>query len=162
VTVGNRILAARKRAGISQTRLAELVGIDSNTISRWERDIVKMKAEKMAIVAAALNTSVAYLLGEEEAKEMLNATAVNYRHQGKNNSINTPGVQNSALVQGINNNTVIINNDEHTLTGEAIELIRVFEALDIKRRTALLGRAYALEEEASQAKVADSPASLGR
>jgi transcriptional regulator with XRE-family HTH domain len=122
VTVGNRILAARKRAGISQTRLAELVGIDSNTISRWERDIVKMKAEKMAIVAAALNTSVAYILGEEEAKEMLNATAATYRYQGKNNSINTPGVQNSALVQGINSNTVIINNDEHTLTGEVIEL----------------------------------------
>jgi transcriptional regulator with XRE-family HTH domain len=66
VSVGNRILLARKRAGVSQSKLAEAIGIDANTISRWERDAVKMKAEKMAIVASSLNTSVAYLLGETD------------------------------------------------------------------------------------------------
>jgi transcriptional regulator with XRE-family HTH domain len=77
VTIGNRIQTARKRAGISQIKLAELIGTDSNTISRWERDIVKMKAEKMVNIAVALNTSVAYLLGEEETNKPLNTTAIN-------------------------------------------------------------------------------------
>lgn len=36
---GERLKAARRRAGLSQERFAELLGIDPGTLSRWERNL---------------------------------------------------------------------------------------------------------------------------
>ena len=58
--------AKREECRLSQARLADLVGVDSNTISRWERNLFKVTADYVPKLAAALNTSVAYLLGETD------------------------------------------------------------------------------------------------
>jgi len=36
---GERLRACRRRAGLSQERLARLLGIDPSTLSRWERNL---------------------------------------------------------------------------------------------------------------------------
>jgi transcriptional regulator with XRE-family HTH domain len=41
-----------------------MVEVDSNTISRWERDLFKVTANYIPRLAAVLNTTVAYLMGE--------------------------------------------------------------------------------------------------
>mgnify|MGYP002068606856 CR=1 FL=1 len=37
VTLGDRIAAERRRAGVSRKRLARIVGVDEATVARWER-----------------------------------------------------------------------------------------------------------------------------
>lgn len=64
MTTGQRIREQRTRAGLSQAQLASAVGVDSNTVSRWERGLYKAAGESVYKLARALGTSVAYLLGE--------------------------------------------------------------------------------------------------
>jgi DNA-binding transcriptional regulator YiaG len=35
---GREIRAIRKRLGLSQSKLADVVGVQRNTVARWERD----------------------------------------------------------------------------------------------------------------------------
>jgi transcriptional regulator with XRE-family HTH domain len=66
MTVGKRIRAARERAGFKQADLAEAVDTDGNTISRWERGVVKLSVDTIFKLASALKTSIAYLMGETD------------------------------------------------------------------------------------------------
>ena len=44
--------AARKRKGLTQAQLAELVGVDQALVSRWESGRVKPNAESMEKLSA--------------------------------------------------------------------------------------------------------------
>ena len=60
-----RIAEARKRAGLTQKQLAEMVGTSQQTVYRWEnggRNISSVNLEKLS---KALNVSIAYLMGLE-------------------------------------------------------------------------------------------------
>ena len=64
MSIGERIRKLRKKNGLSQAELGETVGVESNTISRWERNDLIPKGTFLARVARALNTTSAYLLEE--------------------------------------------------------------------------------------------------
>ena len=64
MSIGERIRKLRKKNGLSQAELGETVGVESNTISRWERNDLIPKGTSLARVARALNTTSAYLLEE--------------------------------------------------------------------------------------------------
>ena len=55
MTTGERIKAARKKAGMTQAELALKLDIPFQSISQWERDIRKPKKETIAKIADALN-----------------------------------------------------------------------------------------------------------
>lgn len=61
MTTGERIKAARKKAGLTQAQLAEKLGVPFQSISQWERDTRKPKMETLAKIAEALGTSVSEL-----------------------------------------------------------------------------------------------------
>jgi transcriptional regulator with XRE-family HTH domain len=69
MTTDERLQISRNRKGITQSQLAELIGTDNNTVSRWERDILGIKTENLKKIAVALNISLSYLLGEKEEPE---------------------------------------------------------------------------------------------
>lgn len=54
VTTGQRIKAARQQAGLTQTELAEKLGIPYQSIGQWERDTRKPKQETLLKIAKAL------------------------------------------------------------------------------------------------------------
>ena len=54
MTLGERILNYRKRAGMSQEKLAELLGVSRQAVSKWEGDAAQPELDKI----------VALLLGE--------------------------------------------------------------------------------------------------
>lgn len=67
--IGQRIKAARLRLGISQTELAERLGLKSkSTICKIERGEDNLTTETIAKYAKALGVSIPYLLGREENK----------------------------------------------------------------------------------------------
>jgi len=65
MTFGAKIRKLRKEKGLSQTELAEQVGMNSNHLSRLERGAGLPSTEILKRLAQTLETSVDYLLSEE-------------------------------------------------------------------------------------------------
>jgi transcriptional regulator with XRE-family HTH domain len=60
---GERIVAAREQAGLSQSELADKLGISQRALSGWERDNVALRADQIIAVAEALGVTADYLFG---------------------------------------------------------------------------------------------------
>ena len=63
-TFGNRLKKLRKKAGISQPELAELVGVHETTIRRWENSHYTPDARVVSLLADALHVSVSDLFND--------------------------------------------------------------------------------------------------
>lgn len=63
--MGNRIRAARRAAAMSQVQLAEAIGVSQQSVQKWERGIGPSR-DKLAVIAGALGTTVAVLMGDDE------------------------------------------------------------------------------------------------
>lgn len=62
------IASERKRLGITQSELAERVGVNAKTVSNWERHANKMPADKIAELADIFNCSIDYLLCKSDER----------------------------------------------------------------------------------------------
>ena len=60
-TWGNNIRAQRLERGISQQRLAEVVGVDQSVVSYWEHGHKAPTVERQLAIAKALGISVRVL-----------------------------------------------------------------------------------------------------
>lgn len=63
---GSRLRSIRRGQNLTQEELAERLNIHVNTIRRWEQDKQAPDVRKLEALAAALNTTVAYLSGETD------------------------------------------------------------------------------------------------
>lgn len=61
MNLGDRIKHARERAGLTQTELAELVGVRYQSVQQWESNATQPTRQKMAKIAGALGVGVAYV-----------------------------------------------------------------------------------------------------
>lgn len=66
MTTGQRIKAARKKAGMTQMELADKLGIPYQSISQWERDTRNPKYDSLQRIAAALGVDWTELVPEKE------------------------------------------------------------------------------------------------
>lgn len=64
MTKGERIKAARKRAGMTQAELAEKMGISFQSVAQWENDLRNPKQETIKKIALALNAPISELMDE--------------------------------------------------------------------------------------------------
>ncbi len=62
MTIGERIKAARKKAGLTQAELANKLGIAYQGVAQWENNLRNPKYETLQRLAAALSISVDDLL----------------------------------------------------------------------------------------------------
>ncbi|ELR73007.1 hypothetical protein C900_00509 [Fulvivirga imtechensis AK7] len=65
-TFSKRLKEQREALGLSQSKLAQEVGVHQSIIGRYERDEAKPTIDVVSKIALALNTTVGYLLGENE------------------------------------------------------------------------------------------------
>lgn len=56
---------ARKTAGLTQRELAEMIGVDRTSLSRWELGIVPINEYYLHRLAVALKCPVSYLVGNK-------------------------------------------------------------------------------------------------
>ena len=75
MNLGEKILAARKKAGLSQTDLADLVGVSRQSVSKWETGESSPEAGNLLPVARALNVTTDWLLSEDELPAPVQDTA---------------------------------------------------------------------------------------
>ena len=66
MSMGERIRMLRETKHLKQSELAEIIGNDSNTISRWEHNKIGIGSAYIMKLAQALDTSADYLLGKTD------------------------------------------------------------------------------------------------
>ncbi len=129
----DRIKDLCKSKNIKMETLLTDCGLGINAI-RQINEKKGMGSYSLARIADYLSCSVDYLLGRtDEPSTISNVIGGN--------------VTGGAVVQGYHNSNVTVNSSERKLTDEEIELLRLFNSLDVKRRIKLLDYGFALEDE---------------
>lgn len=62
--LGDKIREARKKASLTQSELAEKIGVKRSVVSKYENGQISPTYEMLSNIATALNTSVSYLVDE--------------------------------------------------------------------------------------------------
>jgi transcriptional regulator with XRE-family HTH domain len=73
--LGDRIVKARLRAGLTQKDLAEQLSVSQRAIAHWETNSVALRADQLAALADVLGVTVDYLMGREEGKSQKSMAA---------------------------------------------------------------------------------------
>lgn len=81
IAIGARMRLRRKTLGVSQSALAERIGVSFQQVQKYERGANRVSGSTLVAVAAALDTSVGWLVGEDGAiadvaEEIVQALAV--------------------------------------------------------------------------------------
>lgn len=67
---GEKIKTLRKAQGITQKEMAEIIGVSTQTVAAYERNIVTgLSPDKVEALAKLLHTTPAYIVGWESKKE---------------------------------------------------------------------------------------------
>ena len=82
MTTGERIKAARKKAGMTQAELAEKLEIPFQSVSQWERDIRNPKKETLEKIAEKIGFSDATYFARV-FKKLEKMTPQQYRNKKK-------------------------------------------------------------------------------
>ena len=123
---GERLKKLRRNADVTQSKLAEYLGIVPSAVGKYELYSKSYPSiEALLKISEFFNVSTDYLLKGTEP-----------------NSVNN-GVNNGAIVQA-NSGSVVINNKP--LSPEAIELVKIYENLGGRERLKLLNFAVEMEE----------------
>ena len=70
MNMGEKIYYLRTKNSMTLEELGNKVGVGKSTVRKWENGMIaNMKRDKILKVAEALNTTPAYLMGWDEAKE---------------------------------------------------------------------------------------------
>lgn len=65
--LSQKIYQLRKRQGLTLEQVADIVGVGKSTVRKWETGMIaNMRRDKIALLAKALHTTPAYLMGWNE------------------------------------------------------------------------------------------------
>ena len=70
--LGEKILALRKKQGLSQEKLGELIGVTRQTISNWELNETSPNPEQLKLLSRSLNISIDELLDNDVKDVIIN------------------------------------------------------------------------------------------
>ena len=65
MTTGEKIAALRRKKGITQEQLSEILNVSRQSVSRWEMDAAFPETEKLIRLSRLLECSIDYLLNNE-------------------------------------------------------------------------------------------------
>ena len=68
MTIGEKLAMLRKRKGITQEQLSEILKVSRQSVSRWEMDMAFLETEKLIRLSRLLECSIDFLLNEERKK----------------------------------------------------------------------------------------------
>ena len=76
LTLGKRIIANRKRLGLTQDQLAEKLGLTAQAVSKWENDLSCPDISILPKLADIFNITTDELLGREAPLPVCDTTVV--------------------------------------------------------------------------------------
>ncbi len=130
----NRIMSLAAEKKLSKNKLLDNIGLGKSLFDNMKKGKIP-SIDRVTRIADYFGCSVDYLLGRTDEPSL---------------SSNVIGgdISGGTVVQGTHHSSVVIHNgNERTLTDEEVELLRLFNAVDVKRRMKLLNLAFSLEEE---------------
>lgn len=68
--MGEKIALLRKRKGLTQEQMAEILEVSRQSVSRWEVDIAFPETEKLIRLSRLLECSIDFLLNEKDLEEV--------------------------------------------------------------------------------------------
>ena len=95
---GNKLVECRKAKNLSQKELAEIFSTSHTTIGKYERDEMIPSIEAAKKLAKILDTTVGYLLGENEQANLFKDTKMLQRFQ---DIANLPDKERESLITTI-------------------------------------------------------------
>ncbi len=81
MSLGERIKEQRKNCGMSQEKLAELVGVSRQAVTKWETDQSAPSTEKLFKLAEIFGTSVDLLIKNDEPSTATPAEQIYYMYK---------------------------------------------------------------------------------
>lgn len=132
--IGLRVRDIRKSKGITQEELGAKIGVTKATINKYETGIVvNLKRTVIEKIAAALEVAPGYLMG----------------WNNESGGVQVGTVQTNNGVIGHNNAPVTISGCDgpRALSKEEVELLRIYNQLNVRARMELLFAAIDLEEK---------------
>lgn len=69
MTIGEKILYMRKKAGLSQEELAEIVGVSRQAVSKWETGEAAPEVGKLLLLSRAFGVTADWLISDEGLPE---------------------------------------------------------------------------------------------
>ncbi|GHV50267.1 hypothetical protein FACS1894216_02140 [Synergistales bacterium] len=128
-----RIKGLLADSGLTAKQFGIDIGLKKSPFNDWDAGKSAPTVPQILRICEIFGVSANWILTGEEHSDGNTATDVSY----------------SAVVQGSNSGPVTVNNGsrERKLSDEAVELLRIYETLNIKSRMKLLEAAFALEEE---------------
>jgi transcriptional regulator with XRE-family HTH domain len=76
IEIGKRIRLRRRQLGISQTDLAEKLGLAFQQVQKYESGVNRVSAGRLPQIASALDVHVGYFYGHDDAAAGVDAVAV--------------------------------------------------------------------------------------
>jgi transcriptional regulator with XRE-family HTH domain len=67
LVIGARMRARRRQRGLSQSELAEQLGVSFQQVQKYERGANRVAASTLLTAARALGTTISWLVGEESS-----------------------------------------------------------------------------------------------
>lgn len=118
MSLAERIVAARKAAGLSQEELAKACGVSRAAVAQWEGGETSPKHTNLAPAAAKLKVSVAWLLGEgdDEAPPRDEVDLASIR--------DLPGVTTMARDLPVQGTAAGGDNGDFELNGQTVDYVR--------------------------------------
>lgn len=136
-----RIFNLLKEKGITQTVLAEKIGVRQATISDWKRKKTTPSADTIGLIAEFLGVSTDYLITGKEYAPSPSQT-VNQGIFGDSNHDNTVTITGNSTIEM----SQFESNQKDAFGEIEREILSICGKLDIKRKNALLTKAYELLE----------------
>ena len=62
MNIGERIFEERKRKGLSQSELADLIGVSRQAVSKWERSTATPDLDKIVALSKVFEISIDHLI----------------------------------------------------------------------------------------------------
>jgi len=113
-TLGDRVVAAREAAGLTQKDLARQLGVKLKTVQAWEDDRSEPRANKAQMISGVLGVSLTWLLSGEG--------------EGVPDPIDAPE---------LNKDVSAVLGDIHKLKAELSQSLRSLSAIEKQLRRAL-------------------------
>ena len=67
--MGEKILIERKKSGLSQGQLADMLGVTRQSVSKWESGAAVPELAKLVAIAEVVGVSLDYLVGRSNVRE---------------------------------------------------------------------------------------------
>ncbi len=91
-TLGKRIMANRKRLGLTQDQLAERLGVTAQAVSKWENDQSCPDIGTLPKLAALFGVSTDELLGVERQEKVHTAEVTEKSRRGRRPTVKRTSV----------------------------------------------------------------------